>query len=334
MLGIKKISQVEEIRQLLEDKVGGYIDSMLNERLLSILSTKENVNMEILGFEAVESERYQAIVTPIDIAGERLGTLFIYRNTQAYSIDPDTPLPAASCLVQDKLGLVNATCFDIAAACSGFIYALDVARQYVLSGAARKVLVAGSEKMSAITDWTDRTTCILFGDGAGAVVVERSEGGTQNGILSTATGTDGSLAPLLRIEAGGSARPTTAETLAAREGFVKMDGHAIFKYAVRNMAGIAAKAVADAGLRPSDVDWFVPHQANMRIIQAVAKTMELPPERVVVNIERTGNTTAASIPLALHEAVADGRIKDGDNVLFGSFGAGLTWGAAVVRWGR
>ena len=250
------------------------------------------------------------------------------------TITPDTPLPAASCLVQDKLGLVNATCFDIVAACSGFIYALDVARQYVLSGAARKVLVAGSEKMSAITDWTDRTTCILFGDGAGAVVVERSEGGTQNGILSTATGTDGSLAPLLHIPAGGSARPTSAETLAAREGFVRMDGHTIFKYAVRNMAGVAAKAVADAGLKPSDIDWFVPHQANLRIIQAVAKTMDVPMDRVVTNIETTGNTTAASIPLALHEAVADGRIKDGDNVLFGSFGAGLTWGAAVVRWGR
>ena len=250
------------------------------------------------------------------------------------TITPDTPLPAASCLVQHKLGLVNATCFDIAAACSGFIYALDVARQYVLSGAARKVLVCGSEKMSAITDWTDRTTCVLFGDGAGAVVVERSEGGTQNGILSTATGTDGSLAPLLSIEAGGSALPASAETLAARRGFVKMDGRTIFKYAVRNMAGIAAKAVADAGLRSADIDWFVPHQANMRIIQAVAKTMDMPMERVVSNIETTGNTTAASIPLALHEAVADGRIEDGDNVLFGSFGAGLTWGAAVVRWGR
>ena len=188
--------------------------------------------------------------------------------------------------------------------------------------------------MSAITDWTDRTTCILFGDGAGAVVVERSEGGTQNGILSTATGTDGSLAPLLRIEAGGSALPASAETLAARRGFLKMDGHTIFKYAVRNMAGVAAKAVADAGLRPADIDWFVPHQANMRIIQAVAKTMEVPMDRVVTNIETTGNTTAASIPLALHDAVSDGRIQPGDNVLFGSFGAGLTWAAAVIRWGR
>lgn len=250
------------------------------------------------------------------------------------TITPDTPLPASSCLVQTKLGLANATCFDIAAACSGFIYALDVARQYILSGAARKVLVVGAEKMSAITDWTDRTTCILFGDGAGAVVVERSEGGTQNGILSSATGTDGTLAPLLHIEAGGSAMPTTAETLAARKGFVRMDGHTIFKYAVRNMAGIADKAVTDAGLRHEDIDWLVPHQANMRIIQAVAKTMDLGMEKVVTNIENTGNTTAASIPLALHEAVSDGRIKDGDNVLFASFGAGLTWGATVVRWGR
>lgn len=250
------------------------------------------------------------------------------------TISGDTPLPATACLVQTKLGLANATCFDVLAACSGFLYALDVARQYVLSGAARKVLVIGAEKMSAITDWTDRTTCILFGDGAGAVVLERSEGGTQNGLLASATGTDGSLAPLLHIEAGGSSLPTSEKTLAERRGFVRMDGHTIFKYAVRNMAGIAAKAVADAGLTPADIDWIVPHQANMRIIQAVAKSMDVPMERVVTNIETTGNTTAASIPAALDEAVRDGRIRPGQNVLFVAFGAGLTWAASVVRWGR
>ena len=250
------------------------------------------------------------------------------------TITPDTPLPASSCLVQTRLGLSNATCFDIAAACSGFIYALDVARQYVLSGAARKVLVVGAEKMSAITDWQDRTTCILFGDGAGAAVVEPASEGSANGILASCTGTDGSLAPLLHIEAGGSAMPASAETLAARKGFVRMDGHTIFKYAVRNMASIAEKAVAAAGLRPGDIDWIVPHQANIRIISAVAKTMSAPPEKVVANIDTTGNTTAGSIPIALDEAVRDGRVKPGDNVLFVAFGAGLTWAASVVRWGR
>lgn len=250
------------------------------------------------------------------------------------TISGDTPLPATACLVQRKIGLPNATAFDVLAACSGFLYALDVARQYVASGAARKVLVVGAEKMSAITDWQDRTTCILFGDGAGAAVVEPASEGSANGILASCTGTDGSLAPLLHIEAGGSAMPASAETLAARKGFVRMDGHTIFKYAVRNMASIAEKAVAAAGLRPGDIDWIVPHQANIRIISAVAKTMSAPPEKVVANIETTGNTTAGSIPIALDEAVRDGRVKPGDNVLFVAFGAGLTWAASVVRWGR
>ena len=250
------------------------------------------------------------------------------------TISADSPLPATACLVQTKLGLRNATCFDVAAACSGFIYALDVARQFVMAGTVRTALVVGAEKMSAITDWTDRTTCILFGDGAGAAVVRRAEDGSANGILASATGTDGSLAPLLFIEAGGSAVPTTAETLAARKGFVRMDGHTIFKHAVRNMAAIAEKAVADAGLAPGDIDWIIPHQANIRIIQAVAKSMNAPMEKVVSTIETTGNTTAASIPVALDAAVRDGRVKPGQNLLFVAFGAGLTWGATVVRWGR
>jgi len=250
------------------------------------------------------------------------------------TITPDSPLPATACHVQTKAGLANATCFDVTAACSGFLYALDVARQFVMAGTVRTALVVGAEKMSAITDWTDRTTCILFGDGAGAAVVRRADEGSPNGILSCATGTDGSLAPLLFVEAGGSALPTSAETLAARKGYVRMDGHTIFKHAVRNMASVALKAVADAGLSPADIDWIVPHQANIRIIQAVAKALDAPMEKVVTNIETTGNTTAASIPVALDAAVRDGRVKPGQNVLFAAFGAGLTWAASVVRFGR
>lgn len=246
------------------------------------------------------------------------------------TITPDTPLPAVACHVQKKLGLVNATCFDLNAACSGFIYALEVVRNFILTGSARRALVIGAEKMSAITDWTDRSTCILFGDGAGAAVVERRED-ADCGVLSSATGTDGSLAHLLYIEAGGSAMPTTAETLAQRRGFVKMDGHAIFKFAVRNMVSIAERAIKEAGLTPEDIDWIVPHQANMRIIATAAKNLGITFEKTVNTIEDTGNTTAASIPIALHSGVADGRIKPGDTVLFAAFGAGLTWGAAVVR---
>ena len=245
------------------------------------------------------------------------------------TVTPDAPMPATACYVQPKLGVVNATCFDIAAACSGFIYALDLARQFVRTGAKKKVLVIGAEKMSSIIDWTDRTTCILFGDGAGAVVVEARE--SESGILATETGSDGNLAPLLYIEAGGSNLPNTPETILEHRQFLKMEGHTIFKHAVRHMANISLKAIADAGLTPEQIDWIVPHQANLRIMQAVSKFLNAPQEKTVSTIEFTGNTTAASIPIALDIAVRDGRIKPGQTVLFVAFGAGLTWGATVLR---
>ena len=248
------------------------------------------------------------------------------------TITADSPLPATACIVQTTVGLTNATCFDISAACSGFIYALDIAKQFILAGSKKKVLVVGAEKMSAITDWSDRTTCILFGDGAGAVVLEaKDDADSTSGVLTSETGTDGSLAPLLFIESGGSSMPNTPETLAAGKQYLKMDGHTIFRHAVRNMANIAAKAIEKAGLTPDQIDWIVPHQANMRIIQAVAKFLGAPMEKMVSTIENTGNTTAASIPIALDSAIRDGRIKPGQTVLFVAFGAGLTWGATVVR---
>lgn len=246
------------------------------------------------------------------------------------TITPDHLLPSTACYVQTKLGLTNATAFDLVAACSGFIYTIDVGRQYILSGSAKKVLVIGAEKMSALTDWQDRGTCILFGDGAGAVVLEPAKD-ADTGILASATGTDGSLSKLLFIEAGGSAVPTTERTLRERRGFIQMDGHTIFKFAVRNMVQIAEQAIEKAGLTTADIDWIVPHQANMRIIQTAAKNLGIPPEKTVNTIEDTGNTTAGSIPIALHQGVSDGRIKKGDIVLFAAFGAGLTWGATVVR---
>ena len=248
------------------------------------------------------------------------------------TITADSPLPATACIVQTKVGLTNATCFDISAACSGFIYALDIAKQFILAGSKKKVLVVGAEKMSAITDWSDRTTCILFGDGAGAVVLEaKDDADSTSGVLTSETGTDGSLAPLLFIESGGSSMPNTPETLAAGKQYLKTDSHTIFRHAVRNMANIAAKAIERAGLTPDQIDWIVPHQANMRIIQAVAKFLGAPMEKMVSTIENTGNTTAASIPIALDSAIRDGRIKPGQTVLFVAFGAGLTWGATVVR---
>lgn len=249
------------------------------------------------------------------------------------TITADHSTPSTACLVQPRLGLVNATCFDISAACSGFVYALDIARQYILTGAARKALVVGAEKMSAILDWQDRGTCVIFGDGAGAVVLEAGDGASR-GIVSTAMGSDGSLANLIRVEAGGSALPASAETVQNRQHFIKMEGNQVFKSAVRGMAEISEKALALAGIASADLKAVVPHQANVRIISAIAEKLAIPMDKVVLNLDRYGNTTAASIPLALEEAVREGRIQDGDFILLVAFGAGLTWGATVIQWGR
>lgn len=249
------------------------------------------------------------------------------------TITADHSTPSTACLVQPRLGLVNATCFDISAACSGFVYALDIARQYILTGAARKVLVVGAEKMSAILDWQDRGTCVIFGDGAGAVVLEAGSGASR-GIVSTAMGSDGALASLIRVEAGGSTLPASADTVKNRQHFIKMEGNQVFKTAVRGMAEIAEQALARAGVTVAEIKAVVPHQANVRIISAIAEKLAIPMDKVVLNLDRYGNTTAASIPLALEEAARTGRIQNGDLVLLVAFGAGLSWGASVVQWGR
>jgi 3-oxoacyl-[acyl-carrier-protein] synthase-3 len=247
------------------------------------------------------------------------------------TICPDRPLPSTASFVQAGLGLVNAGAFDLVAACSGFVYALDNAKQYILSGSAKRVLVIGAETMSRIIDWQDRASCVIFGDGAGAVVLERVEE-PGKGILSSMIGANGNLAELLRIETGGTAEPLTHENLDQRRQYVKMEGNVVFKHAVRCMSDVATKAVKAAGLELSDINWLVPHQANTRIIDAVGRQLGIDSSKVVVNIHKVGNTTAASIPLALKEAVTDGRIKKGDNILIVAFGAGLTWGSSVFRW--
>ena len=249
------------------------------------------------------------------------------------TITPDTTMPSTACFVQPKLGLINATCFDISAACSGFIYALDIARQYILTGAAKKVMVIGAEKMSAILDWQDRGTCVIFGDGAGAVILEEGTG-TSRGIVSSAMGSEGKQASLIRVEAGGSSLPASLDTVNNRQHFIKMEGNQVFKSAVRGMSEIADQALRMAGLTTADIACVVPHQANIRIISAIAEKMSIPMENVVINLDRFGNTTAASIPLALEEAVRTSRIKNGDYILIVAFGAGLTWGASVIQWGR
>ncbi len=241
----------------------------------------------------------------------------------------DYPLPATACLVQHQLGATKAAACDLSAACCGFVYALSVADAYVRTGM-RHVLVIGSEVMSAITDWSDRNTCILFGDGAGAAVVSASDG--ERGILSTHLRSDGSLCELITVPAGGSRTSLSEQVVAERTHFIKMKGNETFKVAVRTLEEIARETLAANQLQVEDLDLYVPHQANMRILKAVMERLGLPIEKVMLNLERYGNTSAASIPIALDEAVRAGRVRDGSLVMLGAFGAGLTWASALIRW--
>ncbi|MEK6532632.1 MAG: beta-ketoacyl-ACP synthase III [Nitrospirota bacterium] len=241
----------------------------------------------------------------------------------------DYPLPATACLVQHQLGATKAAACDLSAACCGFVYALSVADAYVRTGM-RHVLVIGSEVMSAITDWSDRNTCILFGDGAGAAVVSASDG--ERGILSTHLRSDGSLCELITVPAGGSRTPLSEQVVAERTHFIKMKGNETFKVAVRTLEEIARETLSANHLQVEDLDLYVPHQANMRILKAVMERLGLPLEKVMLNLEHYGNTSAASIPIALDEAVRAGRIRDGSLVMLGAFGAGLTWASALIRW--
>jgi 3-oxoacyl-[acyl-carrier-protein] synthase-3 len=241
----------------------------------------------------------------------------------------DYPLPSTACLVQHQLGATKAAACDIAAACCGFVYALSVADAYVKAGM-RHVLVIGSEVMSAITDWTDRNTCVLFGDGAGAAVVSAGDG--ERGILSTHLRSDGNLNELIAVPGGGSRMPPSEKTIAERMQCIKMKGHETFKVAVRNLEEIARETLAANHLRVEDLDLYVPHQANLRILTAVMERLGLPAEKVMLNLDRYGNTSAASISIALDEAVRAGRIRDGSLVMLGAFGAGLTWASAMIRW--
>ena len=246
------------------------------------------------------------------------------------TLTPDYPFPATACVVQHKLGATKAFTFDLQAACSGFIYGLAVAEGLIASGAARYVLVVGSEKLSTITDWEDRNTCVLFGDGAGAAVLGPA---TDRGrLMSLYLGADGSMVPKLLQPAGGSAMPATAQSVADRMHFLKMDGKEVFKFAVRIMGEASAEAVRRADWESKDIALFIPHQANLRIIEAAAKFMGLPMERVFINLDQYGNTSAASVAIALDEAQEQGRLKPGDKTVMVAFGAGLTWASCAIQW--
>lgn len=244
----------------------------------------------------------------------------------------DMQFPSTACIVQAALGAVNAAAFDLAAGCTGFVYSLSIAEKYLLASDARYILVIGSEAVSKVLDFTDRNTCVLFGDAAGAAVLGKTEG--EYGILSTYLGADGNGAMDLYMPAGGSAMPATLETVKNKLHYLRMNGTEVFKFATRIMGETSDKLVSKAGLSYKDIDYFVPHQANIRIINVAAKRMKIPMEKVLVNVDHCGNTSAASIPVALAEAYEQRRLHKGDNILMVAFGAGLTFGGVILRWGK
>ncbi len=245
---------------------------------------------------------------------------------------PDHLFPATACLVQDALGAVNAGAFDLSAACSGFVYGMAMAHGLIVSGQADTVMVIGAEVLSRLTDWSDRNTCVLFGDGAGAVIMQVSE--QPGGFIASDLGADGSGASLLSLPAGGTRLPASEETVRNGMHYIKMDGRAVFRFATRVMAEATRRVVDKAGLTLDDVALIIPHQANSRIIESsVIKQLKYPKERVFMNLDRYGNTSTASIPIALVEAVEQGRVRPGDYVVLVGFGGGLTWAAALIQWG-
>ena len=243
---------------------------------------------------------------------------------------PEYLFPATACLVQDRIGATKAGAFDLSAACTGFIYALNMAAQAIRSGSLKVVLVIGAETLSRFVDWTDRNTCILFGDGAGAMVLQASD--TPGGVISTVMHSDGSGADLLSVPAGGSKNPATEATIRAGLHYIQMDGREVFRFATRVMSKATREVLSTAGILIEDVKWIIPHQANLRIIEAAARGLKLPIEKFVINLDRYGNTSTASIPIAICEAVKDGRLQIGDKFVLVGFGAGLTWGASVAQW--
>lgn len=247
------------------------------------------------------------------------------------TVTPDRLFPSCACTLQSRLGARNASAFDLSAACSGFIYALEVGRAMIRSGGHKTVLVVGVEVLSRIVDYTDRSTCVLFGDGAGAVILRPSDDPSR-GVLSVATGSDGDMGDLLCMPAGGSRIPASHESVDNRLHHLTMTGNEVFKIAIRGMEKIAHEALARAGVSMEEVDLLIPHQANLRMIDAVARRMNISEDKVFVNIQKYGNTSSASIPIALDEAVRSGRVRAGANIIMVAFGGGLTWGAAVARW--
>lgn len=266
----------------------------------------------------------QAAIADAGIDPRQIGLIIVA------TASPDMLFPSTACMLQNKLGLAPVPAFDISAACSGFIYGLQVAHQFISNGTHSHVLLVSAEKLSAITNWKDRSTCVLFGDGAGAVVLEVAD--YPHGVIDILLRADGSYHEILRVPAGGSAMPITPQVIEQNLQYIQMSGKEVFKLAVTAMQDIVIEILEKNHLNPSDIACIIPHQANTRIITALADRLELPMERFYLNLHRYGNMSAASIPVALAEAHAEGRIKRGDKLLFAAFGGGLTWASALVEW--
>jgi len=277
-------------------------------------------NASDMGVEAARKALAQANLTPADVDLLIVGTM-----------TPDLPFPSTACLIQNKLGLRPIPAFDVGAACSGFLYILDIGTAMLRQGPYRNALVIGAEKMSAVLDWQDRTTCVLFGDGAGAAVLTPSAE-KDAGVMGSVLRTDGGDMRLLHMPGGGSACPATHASVDERKHYLKMNGKEVFKIAVREMEQVLRDLLAQHHVTAAQIACVVPHQANIRIIEALAQRLELPLDRFVINIDRYGNTSAASIPLALAEAQEAGRLRAGEYVALVAFGAGLTWGATLLKW--
>ena len=277
----------------------------------------ENQGTSVLAIEAVKGLLKKTQTNPEDI------DLIICATTT-----PDMLFPATANIVSEQVGAKNAFGYDLSAACSGFLFALTTGSQFVETGKYKKVVVIGADKMSSIVDYEDRATCIIFGDGAGAVLLEPTE--EEVGIMDAILKSDGTGAPYLHMKAGGSRRPATAETVAAKEHFVYQEGSAVFKFAVTNMADVSAEIMAKNNLQSEDISWLVPHQANKRIIDATANRMGIGEEKVMMNIHRYGNTTSGTIPLCLWDY--ESTLKKGDNLVLSAFGGGFTWGAVYLKW--
>ncbi len=277
--------------------------------------------------QATSDLAYEASLKAMEMAGLTAADIDLII---VATLSPDHVFPSTACLVQARLGATKAAAFDLEAACSGFVYALSSAYGYIATGQYKHVLVVGAETLSRITDYTDRNTCILFGDGAGAAVLGPVEQG--KGIKSFVMGADGNGGKLLQVANGGTRDPLTLENINDRKQFIYQNGKEVFKFAVRIMGNAAEEAIAKAGLSKADIDLFIPHQANIRIIEAAMERLELSKDKVMINLDRYGNTSAATIPIALAEAVEQGRVKSGDQIVLVGFGGGLTWAACVLTW--